>query len=156
MMQNIVAWTVSLVAVCVVGGLILFLSPTSSVSKSVKTVVLLCVSLTFLAPIAKCSFDDFLTDDTVTLEDSSNVDLSDQMKSYAIMEAEELVEGFVIESGCEAKEITAVADIDEENSIYITEITIKMSEEYKACRQEINKKIMNVFNIDGEFIWVKE
>lgn len=154
-MQSLIIWTVKLVIVCSIGAIILFLSPSSSLSKSVKTIVVLCVLVTFISPILKVDFEG-LSDNSFSGESESFSDVTDKMLEYAELEAEELVDSFVRECDCQAKKIKALADINEENSIYISNIKIYISMDFKDSQQKINEKIRNVFDLDGEFIWEKE
>lgn len=157
-MQTIITWTVSLVTVCTIGAIILYFSPTSSVSKSVKTVVILCVIMTFLSPIFKISLDKNNLSEYGSDSDYNDnlTDITDQMLKYAELEAEELCDSFISECGCKAEKIEIKANIDNENSIYISSIKIYMAQAYKDKEKNINEKIRNVFNTDGEFLWLKE
>lgn len=157
-MEAITQWIISLVVICAVGAIILYLSPTSSVQKSVKTVVVLCVLLTFAMPFVKMNIKDIDYSNIGFSEEKSiqSAEITEQMKRYAELEAEELCDSFVKESDCYAQKIEAEADIDEENCIYISEVVLTMSEKNKPKMNDINEKIKGVFNIDGVFIWQKE
>lgn len=154
-MQSLIQWAISLTVVCALGAVILFMSPQSSVSKSVKTIVVLCVFTVFLTPVINASFS-FKNDNITDMIESTDEDISEQMIKYACLEAEELCEDFVIKSGAQAQKIIATANIDNKNSIYITSIKIYLNEKYKDKTNDINEKIRNVFEIDGEYIWEKE
>ena len=154
-MDYVKQWAVSLLVVCAVGGIVLFLSPSSSVNRNVKTLVLLCLLTVFFTPVLNITKDGFDTDISGGIISESNDEIRDNMLKYACLEAEELCEDIVVKSGAQAIKIKANANIDDGNCIYISDITISMNEKYKAKTDEINEKIKKVFDIESEFIWEK-
>ena len=153
-MESIISWTVSLTVMCATGAIILFLSPASSVSKTVKTVVIMCLLAVFITPVMKISLTQFSINGSFdNITDGSNGEITQKMLQYACLEAEELCEDFVVQCSVSATKIEAEAYIDQNNSIYISNIRIYLSRDYYGMKDKINEKIKNVFNIDGEFIW---
>lgn len=158
MIQAVYQWAVSLMVILCVGAIVLFLSPDSSSSKSVKIVVTLCILITFLSPIIHLDFSKMneLTEKGSSTISETESDITEQMLCYAVLEAEELCESFLAQEDCSAEKIKAEADIDDNNCIYICKVTVTLEDKFKSKEKIINEKIKRVFNIDGEFVWLKK
>lgn len=154
-MEQIKQWIISLLIICVVSSIIMYFSASSSLSRGVRVVASLCISLVFVLPFAEKNLLLNMNDNNelYSQEDEMIDELSDKMIEYAVLEGRELCEDVIIKAGCEAKCIECSANINEDNCIYISKIVIHMSKDYQEKKQEINEKLNEYFKIDGEFVW---
>lgn len=154
-MDTINKWVLTLIITCFIGAVILFLSSSNNFTSSLKTVVSLSIIVAFLLPILNktdFNFSEYELQFEMAEEEIS-YNITQQMLDYAELEAVDCVSDIIIRNEAVSRKVVCEANIDENNSIFISEIIITLESKYKPKKSEINKEIKLMFNIDGEFLW---
>lgn len=154
-MEQIKQWIASLLITCVVSAIVMYFSSSSSLSRGVRVVTSLCISMVFVLPFAerKLFTKSYNNYSYQYDENEMSQNISDKMIEYAVLEGRELCEDVIIKAGCKARDIQIDANISKDNCIYISKVVIYMCKDYQDKKTEINKKINEYFKINGEFIW---
>ena len=155
-MDVIKKWVLTLIITCFVGAIILYLSSSNNFNSSLKTIVSLSIVVAFLLPVLTKTDFDFSEYELQfeSAEDEISDNITQQMLEYAELEAVDYVSDIIINNNAISKKIECIANIDDNNSIFISEIKITLESKYKSLKNEINEEIKSMFDIYGEFIWV--
>lgn len=143
-MEMIGKFTVGLVMICVIGSVVLVLSPDGTAEKQVKTVVSLVMLLCFLYPF--CSGIDFNFNPDIKFY--SNTDLNnnlfeDSLKSRLISD----FKSYLVENGVDVVDIEVDMHTSNENQIIIEQVTVLLKPADSMKIEAVQKMLKNKFGV---------
>ena len=157
-MEAIKQWIVCIIICSLVTAVILVLSPDGNADRPIKTVVAIFMICAFLSPF----FNGVSVDADFDLPDFSENEneLSDEIVKNMISEAEkqsEIAAKELFDSlSVEFKEIEVMADINENNEIFVKRVSVTLSEKFLFREKQLTSNLKSMFSSEVEFIWVKE
>ncbi len=154
-MNTLRIWAIGVASACAVGGIISLIVPKNSNWKVMKIIVSVFLIASFIAPFAgseAISFDfsgDFLENSEMTFDDYNRI-LTEQQISAAEDEVESKITELLKVNKIKCNSINVCMNTDENNSINIKEIKIKVEK-----KNEITKTVRLIqkeFRLNAEVV----
>ena len=155
-MDEVKIWITGVIASCFIGVLILFFCPDSSVSGALKTVVSMFVVFSFISPLLSGSISLSSGYDLFSENENMQIlseEINAQMLSAAEFEVKQRLSDCFNDMNITFTNISVNADIDENNSIFIRDISVTLKSEMKNKKEVVEEKIREIYKIDGEVLW---
>jgi hypothetical protein len=144
-MELLKEFTVGLVVVCIVGAVVIVLTPEGAMEKQVKTTVSLVMLLCFIYPFCNVSdlnFDlSFDVDSAV--ETSPDELLAESFKSQLISNINSLLKSM----GSEPRKIEADIHISDGKEIFIEQVTVYLSADDFSEQENIKRTIRDKLGV---------
>ncbi len=154
-------WAFSVCAACTCGAIAYMLSPDGNLQKIYK----FCVNLFFLFSVITPFFMgggmDFSVEDLDIQSDLSarqaySEKLDEQVLGVFALNLENSVKQELSSMGIEAQKISINLNIEEDNSICITQIELYTAQENLSKEQEIQKIVQELTGSTCQIVWTKE
>lgn len=157
-MEAFRSWSISVGAACIISAVLNFLLPESSIQKSVKFVLSIFTVLVFLLPIKDIDlFDSEYTNGIA--EYVSDSELEDMAEKQVIDTLSEQIKGefsaFLTSEGISEFNIEVDVNIDANKNIFIREIEVCYSVEFKEKDKIIVDFSKNSFGIEPDIIYAE-
>ncbi len=156
-MDALKQWMVCIIFCALICAVINVLSPKGGTERVMKVVVSTFLVCAFLSPfISGSSVDiDFELPDFSEHQYSLSSEITSQMIYQTEQETEKETISLLLSLEVEYISVDAEADVNSENQIYISRITIKAKEEFRHRQKQIEANLKAMFSTEVIFEWVK-
>lgn len=146
-MEQIKEFTVGLIIVCVLGAIIIILTPEGTIEKQVKTAVSLVMLLCFIYPFCSGIELDFSFDIPVETESKISSDelFIDTFRTQLISDIKE----YLSENDINVSDIEIAMHTTDENEILIESVIVYLFKDSKLKTEITRQLIKNKFGIDS-------
>ncbi len=148
-MQIIKEWGAGLITISVVAAVILLLTPKGSSEKHVKTAVSIVLLVTIIRPLISLKFSDEDVFGSISFSETTD-SLSDGNSGIAeLFEKgfDDKIMNTLIEHGMTIDSVKSDVAVNENNEIYVTEVTIYIEEKYYDDKDTVLKIIKDEYGI---------
>lgn len=157
-MEAIKQWIICIIICSVITAAVSIFSPTGGTERALKTVVAAFMICAFLSPFLDgvgvdtgFDFPDFEENKSELSSEIVKTMLT-ETESQSEIKIKELLESLSVEF----KEIKVYADINNDNEIFISFISLSLPERFSHREKQIASNLKSMFSSEVEFIWVKE
>lgn len=151
-------WMISLVFCAIIGAVVNILTPKGGTERVMKVVVATFLVCAFLSPFITGDVTDIDAELPEFSENKSDLSgaISSSMLVHAeeqtVLETEKLLESLEVEY----ISVEASADINNENQIYIKNITVTANEKFGYRERQIESNLKTMFSAEVIFKWKKK
>lgn len=153
-------WMKSLVMYLILSGICINLSPGRNYKRYISfftgivIIIIVAQPLSYIAHLSRGDIGKITDSMDGYLSESSSVKTFDSMYDYYEMSLAKSVEITLLESGCEVKEISVIADENNNPQRLYVYVDKGVNEDSMAAEDKIKKVINEVYNVDMSSIYV--
>lgn len=157
-MEVLKQWMISLIICAIIGAVVNILTPKGGTERVMKVVVATFLICAFLSPFI--SGEGIEADFELPEFSQNKSDLSESISASMLAQAEsqtvEETKALLRSLNVDYISVEAVADINEENQIYMKSITVTADEKFSYRERQIESNLKTMFSAEVIFKWEKK
>ncbi|MEF9983781.1 MAG: hypothetical protein RR806_06070 [Oscillospiraceae bacterium] len=158
-MNDIKNWAFTLCTACIVGGIVMILSPNKYeriLKLLVGTVFLLCIFYPIKNIVLRFNTDNIILEDNKSLEDSCK----EKTKEIFLKSASDNIKNVIIEElasiDIKADRIIVLLDLDDKFNVNVMNVEIDFPSRYEASEEKIKSRLIEKTKLSYNFNFIGE